>query len=235
MCPARGCEMVDKIAYNVVKDCNKKYIRYSTVSLNIRKKPNSNSKILGFLRYGQKIQIQKCNSNWVVLIKGGKKVGFVNKKYITKKEPKYKLYWIPEYSGYKSFMDYRKITDESSPQWRLQEDRAYTGDYGIRMINGRFCVAIGFAFDPKKKSGNIFDLVLENGTTIPCIVSDEKATEDTTDNMYTTDNGCYTEFVIDIDNLHRSSAISGDISSICNKWDSPVEKIKMYRKNVLEE
>lgn len=227
----RSSEMVNRLSKEVVDTYNKTYIRYATESLNIRKRPDADSKIVGSLRYGQKVQVCRCNNKWAILIRHGKRVGFVSKKYLSKEEPNYRLYWIPEYSGYKSFMDYQKITDESSSQWHLQQD-AYTGDYGIRMVDGRFCVAIGFAFDPK--IGQYFDLVLENGTVIPCIISDEKKHEDTVDDMYTADNGCYTEFVIDIDSLYKTIRTSGDVSSVCEGWDSPVKNIKMYQKNVLK-
>ena len=40
------------------------------------------------------------------------------------------------------------------------------------------------------------DLELENGVVIPCVIADLKKKEDTTDNMFTTDNGCYTELIV---------------------------------------
>lgn len=241
--PVRGQD-IDEIKYEkivikkkdqqIIKLRNKPVIRYTKTQLNIRKGPNTDSEILGVLNLNEKVKVKKYNKKWVILLKNNKEYGYVCKKYLSKNPIKYEKYYIPEYSGYKSFMDYTKITDTSSPQWKLQEEYAYTGDYGIRMINGRFCVAIGFAFDPK--IGQYFDLILENGTVIPCIISDEKDPYDTDeDNIFTSDNGCCTEFVIDIDNLDRTAAIMGDISSCCEEWDSPVEIIKIYNKNVMEE
>lgn len=216
----------------VIKLRKKPMTRYCSAQLNIRKEPNTKSKILGTLNYNQKIKVKKYNKKWFILLKNDKEYGYVYKKYLRKKSAKYEIYDIPEYSGYKSFMGYSKITDVSSLQWLLQDEYAYTGDYGIRMVNGRYCVAIGFAFDPK--IGQYFDLILENGTVIPCIISDEKATYDTDeDNIFTSDNGCCTEFVVDTDLLHDRASLMGDISYCDENWMSPVTKIKIYDKNVL--
>lgn len=239
MCPAQGhatsfnhmITKVNSITNEIIEQKNKTYIRYTTASLNIREKPDANSKIVGSLRYNQKVTVKIYDNNWSVIKYKGS-YGYVRSKYLSDHSKKYRKYLIPENEGYKSFMDYRKITDESSPQYVLQQ-QAYTGDYGIRMVDGRYCVAIGFAFEPV--IGQYFDLVLENGTVIPCVISDEKDPADCTDLIFTDDNGCCTEFVVDIDNLNKSSAISGNISSLNDKWNSPVEKIIIYRKNVMEE
>ena len=207
------------------------HTRYATAQLNIREQPDVKSKVIGTVNYGDEIMVAKCNKKYVMLMRDNKKVGFISRNYLSKTQPEYKMYHIPEYSGYKSFMDYEKITDESSPQWKLQQEQAYDGEYGIRMVNGRYCVAIGFAFDPK--IGQYFDLVLENGVVIPCVIADEKATEDTVDNMYTAANGCYTEFVVDEDCLRDKVTQMGDISYCCNEWKSPVAMIKIYKENVL--
>lgn len=226
------CNIVTKTAEKTAQKM-KPFTRHTKAQLNIRKEPNADSDIVRILNFNQKVKVQKWNKDWVILVNNNKKLGFVRKKYLSKKKQKSTTYRIPEYSGYKSFMDYQKITDESSSQWLLQQEYAYTGDYGIRMVDGRYCVAIGFAFDPK--IGQYFDLVLENGTVVPCIIGDEKDPSDCVDDMYTADNGCYTEFVVDIDNLHTLAANRGDISFCNENWRSPVKKIKIYEKNVLED
>ena len=86
-------------------------------------------------------------------------------------------------------MSYKCITSTSSPQYKLQKNKAYTGKYGIRQVDGRYCVAIGSHFT--SKIGILFDLILENGIVIPCILSDQKADEDTDSrNIVTKDNDC---------------------------------------------
>ena len=239
--PVRGQEIneykrivIKEENYITIKLRKKSMIRYTKTQLNIRKEPNTDSEILDVLNFNEKVRVKKYNKEWFIILKKGKEYGFVYKKYLRKTPIDHETYYIPEYSGYKSFMGYTKITDVSSPQWLLQDEYAYTGNYGIRMINGRFCVAIGFAFDPK--IGQYFDLVLENGTVIPCIISDEKDPYDTDeDNIFTSDNGCCTEFVVDTDVLQDQVSIMGDISYCDENWMSPVEKIIIYKKNVMEE
>ena len=239
--PVRGME-IDEYKRIIIKEENyitiklrkKPKIRYTKTQLNVREKPNTDSKILETLNFNKKIKVKKYNKKWMILIKDGKEYGYVSKKYLSKKPIDNETYYIPEYSGYKSFMEYSKITDTSSPQYLLQEEYAYTGDYGIRMINGRFCVAIGFAFNPK--IGQYFDLILENGTVIPCIISDEKKISDTDeDNIFTTANGCCTEFVVDTNCLHDKASVMGDISYCDENWMSPVEKIIIYNRNVMKD
>ena len=127
-------------------------------------------------------------------------------------------------------MPYTSITHTSSLQYKLQKNMAYTGDFGIRKVNNRFCVAIGTAFDTE--IGTYIDLILENETVIECIVSDIKAEEDTLqDNITTAKNGCVSEFVVDLDLLVSEAKRDGDISSCCSEWKSPVKEIKIYDKN----
>ena len=207
---------------------------YSKTSLNIRSQPGIIYHKIGQLKFNQEIKVIDYGDTWVrVVSKKGYMCGYVNKRYLSRKKCKHIEYNIPEYNGFKSFMDYQAITDTSSPQWYLQQEYAYDGDYGIRMVDGRFCVAIGFAFEPR--IGQYFDLILENGTVIPCIISDEKKVEDTIDNMYTADNGCYTEFVVNPSDLSEKVSAMGDISYSCDEWQSPVEKIIIYKKNIMEE
>ena len=95
-------------------------------------------------------------------------------------------------------------------------------------MDGRYCVAIGSHFT--SKIGTLFDLVLENGIVIPCILSDQKADEDTdSSNIVTKDNGCLSEFIVDLDTLSKSAKRQGDISYCTKKWNSPVDSIRIYK------
>lgn len=205
---------------------------WTKTTLNVRKNPSTKSKVLDILPFNTKVKFIKENKNWLK-IKYKNKYAYVYKQYISKKKINYDLYSVPEYSGYKSWMPYTAITSISSPQYLLQNEYAYTGTYGIRQINGRYCVAIGSHFT--EDIGQYFDLILENGTVIPCILADQKADEDTDeDNIFTSWNGCATEFIVDADGLNHAAKRDGDISSCCDDWDSPVVQIKVYEKNILE-
>lgn len=208
----------------------KKYDGWATTTVNIRKSPNTSSEILGKLSFNEHIKYIKKDDNWLE-IKYNKQKAYVYNEYITSKKYKYIEYQVPDNSGFKSYMPYKAITNKSSNQYKLQNQYAYTGNYGIRQINGRYCVAIGTAFDAK--IGDYADLILSNGEIISIIVSDIKDNKDTkSNNIVTYSNGCVSEFIIDTKALNINSKKSGDISSCKKEWDSKVVTIKIYNKNI---
>ena len=206
------------------------YEGWTTTNVNVRKNPSTDSDILDVLRFNEKLIFSPFNEEWVK-IEFGDDEAFVARDYVSLNKCKSTKYSVPSYSGYKSWMDYGTITMNGSEQKILQNEYAYTGKYGIRQINGRYCVAIGSYFTTEV--GTYFDLILENGEVIPCVLADRKDDGDTdSDNIFTSDNGCATEFVVDVEALKYSALNNGDISACCGEWDSPVETIKIYQKTV---
>lgn len=203
---------------------------YTNAYVKVRKKAKVKSKVILSLNFNQKIKYRVFNKKWVE-IKYKKKIGYIQRKYISKKI-KTINYTVPMYSGYKSWMPYTAITSTGSPQYKLQHQYAHTGKYGIRMVNDRYCVAIGSYF--RCSIGQYFDLILANGTVIKCIKGDEKANKDTDGANIFSRNGCATEFLIDRGALASSIKRSGDVSSACKKWKSRVAKIKVYKDNILK-
>ena len=150
---------------------------------------------------------------------------------LTSKYVSYESYDAPNNSGFKSFMDYRTITNTESQQYKLQQHYAYTGEHGIRMADSRYIVAIGTYFTPD--IGQYFDIILENGTVIPCILGDQKADADTdSNNIITKHNGCMSEFIVDSDALNKDVKFYGDMSYCLKDWDSPIKTIKVYNRNI---
>jgi hypothetical protein len=98
------------------------------------------------------------------------------------------------------------------------------------MVNNRFCVAIGSYFGTQ--IGQYFDLVLANGTVIPCIMGDLKANQDTDRQHIFSRNGCCSEFLIDKSALVRSVKNSGNVSSATSEWNSTVIAVRIYDINV---
>ena len=208
---------------------NEEYIGYLTSNINVRSEPSTDSEILEVYPFNQKIQYQKYNDEWVgIQYKSG--IAYVCSEYISDEQLDYIEYIAPTTSGFKSYMPYTAITSKSSPQYKLQQS-TYTGVYGIRQYGDRYCVAIGTAFNADV--GTYFDLILTNGTIIPCIVADIKADEHTdSNNMITIANGCLTEFIVDSSALNKNAKSMGDISYCNEDWNSRVEKIRVYDKNV---
>lgn len=146
-------------------------------------------------------------------------------------ETNFEVYKIPNTTGFKSYMDFRTITDKTSNQYKIQSTYAYTGNYGIRMVNDRYCIALGTYYGAEV--GQYVDLVLENDVIIHCVLAEIKADEHTdSNNIITLHNGCATEFVVDSDMLVRNVKIIGDISYSDSNWNSPVTEVIVHNENV---
>lgn len=215
-------------------------------NLVVRNKPNNNAKIVGYLSFNDKIEYEGFDKKWYTIQYNGKDA-YINSSYILNEDTGYDSYEqylldtvigyttfdLPESSGFKSFMDYRAITSTGSNQYKLQSMYAETGINGIRMVNGRYCVAVGSHFT--SDIGQYFDLILANGTVIPCVLADQKANIHTdSNNIITAHNGCLSEFVVDTGYLNSTVKQRGDASYAEDGWDSPVVQIKVYNKNAFE-
>ena len=216
-------ETTTQIKIKKKKKCKTAYIKAN--DLNLRKKPNVKSKSIKRLFYGKKIKFIVINKKWSK-IKVDNKVGYVQMKYITTKKIKSKIHTsIPHYKLC-SFMDYRCITNTSSRQYKLQK-KAYTGSYGIRQVDGRYCIAVGSYYT--EKIGTYIDLILKNGTVIPCILADCKANKDTDGKNQKTADGSLIEFVVDTPKLSKKVRIRGDVAYSTKAWNSKIVKIKIHK------
>ena len=143
-------------------------------------------------------------------------------------------YDIPPYPGMKKWMDYR-VFGGSTRQRRLQQ-YCITDSFGLRGVDGLYCIAVGSRFGTE--IGQRIDLILKNGTVIPCVMGDQKAnvhTDSTNTFSNTTHNLCCSEFIVDTRKLRREAAQRGDVSLICDIWNSPVVKIITYDINILDD
>lgn len=210
------------------------FLGWTTTQVNIREKPDTTSKILETVNFNTMILYYLIDSDeeWVKInYQNG--VAYIAKKYISKSKCEYQSYEIPNNYGFKSYMSYTAITSPESNQYKLQNLYAYTGDYGIRKVNGRYCIALGTYFNIE--IGQYVDLVLENGTVIPCILGDVKANEHTdNNNLFTTANGCCSEFIIDASKLDSKAKRDGNISSCQEIWESSVAYVRIYNRKIFK-
>ena len=200
----------------------KGYIKANNV--NVRAKKRFTAKIKGHLFYGEKINYIRVNKKWVKI--NNKKIkGYVLAKYVTRKKKKHKLHTnVPNYTLF-SYMDYTCITNTSSQQYKLQR-RAYTGTYGIRQVDGRYCIALGSYYTTR--IGTYIDLILNNGQIIHCILADCKADQHTDAMNQKTSDGSLVEFVVDTPALYSKAKRMGDIAYCNPKWQSRIKYIKIY-------
>lgn len=205
------------------------YNGLTTTNVNVRNEPSTASEVLEVYSFNTPIQYYRFNDEWAKIVYPTG-YAYMSLQYISNEKLNYRDYTVPITSGFKSYMPYTTITNKASKQFKLQQ-MASTGTYGIRTVNNRYCVAIGTAFNAQV--GTYFDLILANETVISCIVSDIKADKHTDkNNMITVSNGCLTEFIVNSNILDRNAKRMGDISYCCDEWNSRVEKIRVYDKNI---
>ena len=207
------------------------YNGWTTTNVNVRNEPSTTSEVLEVYSFNTPIQYYRFNDEWAKIVYPTG-YAYMSLQYISNEKLNYRDYTVPITSGFKSYMPYTAITNKASKQFKLQQ-MASTGTYGIRTVNNRYCVAIGTAFNAQV--GTYFDMILANETVISCIVSDIKADKHTDkNNMITVSNGCLTEFIVNSNILDRNAKRMGDISYCCDEWNSRVEKIRVYDKNIFE-
>lgn len=233
---------IKDINMNTIKEQSSKsqiwFVGYTTANVNVRKEPSLDADIWEVYDFNTCVFCEQYNEAWVLVLlymcEYEMVPAYISSKYIATTPCLSVEYDIPNNNGFKSYMPYDAITSKSSKQYILQKDYAYTGKYGIRQINGRYCVAIGTSF--KVEVGTYFDILLENGTIIPCIVGDIKADIDTEDNnIVTTSNGCVSEFIVDSNVLNSNAKVLGDISECNEEWRSRAVSIRVYNKNIFND
>lgn len=203
---------------------------YVSTTINVRQKPNTDSNILDRLYFNNKIKYAILNDEWAVIEyeKGIYGYAYISLKYITDKKLNYvekKAYGDTR----KSYMDYRYITSRASKQYRLQQISS-TASNGVRICNGRYMIAMPSAFT--HKMGQYVDVVLNNGTVIPCIIGDAKSDRDTINNHSLGIDHGVAEFIVDTPALSRAVKQSGDVSDASKGWNSNVNYVRIYDKFV---
>ncbi|MCC8042021.1 MAG: hypothetical protein LIO69_00600 [Oscillospiraceae bacterium] len=145
---------------------------------------------------------------------------------------------IPEVdTAFKTYMDYRTITDTSSVQYEMQQE-AYTDSQGIRRIDGDVCVALGTAY--AESCGERFIITLDSGNSFTAVVGDIKADShtDETNSYVWLWEGCgdMVEFIVDSERLDEDIRImgsmgeyeeySGNVTSII-----PIDSLSLFANN----
>ena len=198
---------------------------WTSANVNFREKPAQDGEVMEVISYNTEVMYTEYDNDWYEVLYGENR-GYLHKRYLTDQKIQYRDFPGAKNTT-KSFMPYTAITSTSSPQYKLQQ-KAYTGQYGIRQVDGRFCVAVGSYYTTA--IGTYFDLILENGTVIPCILADCKSDRHTDASKRVTFDGSLAEFVVDADALVKRVWRSGNISSADESWNSPVKTVRIYDK-----
>lgn len=117
-------------------------------------------------------------------------------------------------STFKSYMDYRTITNKSSAQYKLQQD-AYTQD-GYRMVDDRVMIAIA-----NFKVGDKLDIHLSSGEILKTIVGDIKG-----NTSCAHPDGSIVEFIVDTNDIPKEVKLMGSFNVVHKGTVNKIEEIK---------
>lgn len=128
----------------------------------------------------------------------------------------------------KTYTDYHCYNIDGSAQKYIQ-DNALTDEYGIRMFDGYYCIALGSAYGDV---GDVFIVELSNGISFSIIMADEKADEDTDStnryhpcpNYLGEDRACVIEFIVDENKIPENVSIYGSFD-YCELFHGNIKRI----------
>ena len=206
--------------------------RYSITTVNVRAKPNTESKIVGKIYWNDKVKIiRKVNKKWY-LVKYKKEKRYICAEYLRKNKIKYKIYSSPSNNSFKSYEDADCITDSTTlPHGRLKKEYHLDQSSGVWMIGDRYCIAVGSYYTDKL--GVKIDLVLShNGRkhTLRCITADSKADKDTVNNHSVHKDGSVVEFVVKTSYLpYKARYTYGDVSYAGKQFKGKIKQIRVYK------
>lgn len=149
---------------------------------------------------------------------------------VAEPEPQWVEMDVPNGNSFKSYMDYRKVTDKTSSQYSfLQtcEDSAC----GIMLSEGRYVVAVGSYYTTE--IGTRIDLAMANGEIVECITGECKDNDDTDIlNRQHNSDGSVVEFVVNTDILSDYVKFTrGDCSFCDNRLEGEIVAIRVYVEN----
>lgn len=110
--------------------------------------------------------------------------------------------------SFKSYMDYRTITNKNSKQYEIQSV-AWTDEEGFRRLGEDYIIALGTHYT--KEAGARFEIELCSGKVFTAIAGDIKANEHTVEGKVAMD-GSVVEFVVDSSKISEKSKRMGDMS-----------------------
>ena len=123
-------------------------------------------------------------------------------------------------TSFKSYEDYKFITDTRSKQYELQQN-AWTDRNGLRRYGALsdYMVAVG---TPYGKVGDRIEITLDSGESFIAIVGDSKGDR----HYHSCGRGaCVVEFIVDTPNLDTTTKQMGDISYLDEKFEGDVVSI----------
>lgn len=148
---------------------------------------------------------------------------------VAEPEPQWVEMDVPSNNSFKSYMGAHKITDTNSAQYQFKSEYLDSA-CGIKLVDNRYTIAIGTYYT--ETIGTRVDLVMCNGSVVPCIVGDVKADDDTDamNRQHNVDKSVV-EFIVNIDTLSSEAKSHGDASYCDPRLMGEIKAIRVYKEN----
>lgn len=142
----------------------------------------------------------------------------------------YQSYEVPNIdTSFMAYMDYRKITDETTIQYEMQQ-QAYTDENGFRKIGEDYCIALG-SYYTNYECGIRFKITLDNGYSFTGIIADLKDDRHTDKETHThiKKNGNVIEYIIDDKVMPNEALELGNLGWYFENLDGQIKTIERIK------
>ena len=133
---------------------------------------------------------------------------------------------VPPNNSFKSYMDADTITSRNTDQYKLKAKYVIDEQTGIWTVDERYCIAVGSYYT--QSIGTYIDVVMENGSTLHCILGECKRNRDTDYTNRQNPNGSVVEFIVNISSMPSMVRKMGNCSYACEEMKGEIKSIIVY-------
>ena len=133
---------------------------------------------------------------------------------------------VPSNNSFKSYMDADTITSRNTDQYKLKDKYVIDEQTGIWTVDERYCIAVGSYYT--QSIGTYIDVVMENGSTLHCILGECKRNRDTDYTNRQNQNGSVVEFIVNTSSMPSMVRKMGNCSYACEEMKGEIKSIIVY-------
>ena len=133
---------------------------------------------------------------------------------------------VPSNNSFKSYMDADTITSINTDQYKLKAKYVIDEQTGIWTVDERYCIAVGSYYT--QSIGTYIDVVMENGSTLHCILGECKRNRDTDHTNRQNPNGSVVEFIVNTSSMPSMVRKMGNCSYACEEMKGEIKSIIVY-------
>ena len=133
---------------------------------------------------------------------------------------------VPSNNSFKSYMDADTITSRNTDQYKLKAKYIIDEQTGIWTVDERYCIAVGSYYT--QSIGTYIDVVMENGSTLHCILGECKRNRDTDHTNRQNHNGSVVEFIVNTSSMPSMVRKMGNCSYACEEMKGEIKSIIVY-------